>query len=393
MFTVLFVTWDGGGNVPPALGIAAELKRRGNAVRFLGHPSQKAAIDVAGFEFEAYRHAKPWSVLAARSAMTAPFAYAAVFTDTGMGEDLVESVQRTATDRVVIDGLLVGAMAGAARAGIPYSVLVHTLYGVMFPTLTTGPLSVIARVKRINPGPLYASADRILAATLEELDVGSHAGVDYTGVDFTGPVVPRNLRENPAAASIGRKSASAPLVLVSLSTTAIAGQREALQRIIDALGGLPVRAVVTTGPAIDPAELRAPANAEMRRSVPHEQLMRQASLVISHGGHATAMLALAHDLPLLIIPMNLSFDQPVIGQVIAERNAGLALGKKATVGEVRAAVERMLADPSSNPYRQAAVRLGALVRSQNGAEVAAGLIAAERPCPARRGGAVRGVSG
>ena len=34
MSEILFVTWDGGGNVPPALGIATELAARGHTVRF-----------------------------------------------------------------------------------------------------------------------------------------------------------------------------------------------------------------------------------------------------------------------------------------------------------------------------------------------------------------------
>ncbi len=40
MADILFVTWDGGGNVPPALGIARELQAQGHAVRFLGHEIQ-----------------------------------------------------------------------------------------------------------------------------------------------------------------------------------------------------------------------------------------------------------------------------------------------------------------------------------------------------------------
>ena len=372
MFSVLFVTWDGGGNVPPALGIATELKGRGNTVRFLGHPHQKDAIEAAGFGFEGFRLAKPWSVLEARSGAMAPLAYAAVFTDRSMGEDLVESVRRMPTDRVVIDGLLVGAMAGAEHAGIPYSLLVHTLYGVMYKALTAGPLSLIVRAKRLNPARLYDAADRILAVTLEELDFGAHAGVDYTGA-----VLPKNASGGEDAAPIDVDAASDPIVLVSLSTTYIDGQSEALQRILDALGGLPVRAIVTTGPALDPADLRAPASAEVHRYAPHGPLMKRASLVISHGGHATTMLALAHDLPLLILPMNPAFDQPTIGRIIAEQKAGLTLGKKATVEEIRAAVELLLPNPSR--YRKGASRLGALVRSRNGAVVAADLVEAHVP--------------
>ncbi len=370
MYSVLFVTWDGGGNVPPALGIAAELTRRGNAVRVLGHPSQKEAIEAAGFEFEGFLRAKPWSVLEARAGATAPLAYAAIFTDRRMGEDLVESVRRTPTDRVVIDGLLVGALKGAEHAGIPFSVLVHTLYGVMYKALTAGPLSLIARGKMLNPAHLYAAADRVLAVTLEQLDFGEHNGVEYTG-----PVLPENASESHGDVPIDGDAASDPVVLVSLSTTYIDGQREALQRILDALGGLPVHAIVTTGPAIEPAELRVPANAEVLGYAAHAPLMERASLVIGHGGHATTMLALAHDRPLLILPMSRAFDQPAIGRIIAEQNAGLTLGKKATVEEIRAAVKVLLPNPS--PYRQAAARLGELVRSRNGAVVAADSIEAD----------------
>jgi UDP:flavonoid glycosyltransferase YjiC (YdhE family) len=60
---VLVVTWDGGGNVPPALGIAGELVRRGHRVRFLGHERQRSSVEEAGFGFEAYRHARPYSAI------------------------------------------------------------------------------------------------------------------------------------------------------------------------------------------------------------------------------------------------------------------------------------------------------------------------------------------
>jgi UDP-N-acetylglucosamine:LPS N-acetylglucosamine transferase len=385
MDSVLFVTWDGGGNVPPALGIAAELKERGNGVRFLGHPSQRQAIERAGFTAEEFQHAKPWSVLDARSNMAAPLDYAAIFTDRGIGDDLVASVQHEPTDRVIIDGLLVGAMKRAVRAGIPYTVLVHTLYGVMHKALNTGPLSLIARGRGLNPAGLYGAADRILAATLEELDFGEHDGVDYTGPVLPGAVLSGAASAGSSAgSSAGIRAdadpASVPVVLVSLSTTYIAGQRETLQRILDALGALLVRVVVTTGPAVNPAELRVPANAEVHQYLPHAQVMPSASLVITHGGHATAMLALAHDLPLLVVPMNPIFDQPVIGRVIAEKGAGLTIDKKAPEPEIRRAVERLLPDPS--PYRQVAARLGARIRSRDGAAVAADLI--ETDVPARQ---------
>ena len=71
MSHVLFVTWDGGGNVPPALGIAGELRDRGHRVSFLGHAQQRAVIDAAGFGFTPYTHARPWSSAEPGSALSA----------------------------------------------------------------------------------------------------------------------------------------------------------------------------------------------------------------------------------------------------------------------------------------------------------------------------------
>ncbi len=48
MSTIRFVTWDGGGNVPPALGIAAELVARGHRVGVLGHERQREPVTRAG---------------------------------------------------------------------------------------------------------------------------------------------------------------------------------------------------------------------------------------------------------------------------------------------------------------------------------------------------------
>jgi hypothetical protein len=44
----VFVTWDGGGLTPPALGIAQGLGERGHTVVFAGYASQQARFQDAG---------------------------------------------------------------------------------------------------------------------------------------------------------------------------------------------------------------------------------------------------------------------------------------------------------------------------------------------------------
>ncbi|MBX3098917.1 MAG: glycosyltransferase family 1 protein [Salinibacterium sp.] len=363
MAGILFVTWDGGGNLPPALAVAHELAHRGENPRFLGHASQRSAIESAGFAFEAYRHAREWSALTRHSTLRAPLAYAGVFTDRGMGQDLLESLQREPADRVVVDGLLIGAMHGLASAGVEYQVLVHSLRSVMMRTLTGGPLALIMKVRRLDPAKHYRTAQGEIVTTLASFDPGSSEAPPTA--TYTGPVI-------PVVESAARPS-TPPVVLVSFSTTYIQGQREVLQHVLDALADLEVHAIVTTGPAVAVDDLRATSNAEIHSFVPHSELMQRASLVIGHGGHSTTMLALAHGVPLLVIPMNLGFDQPEIGRIVAERGVGLTLDRRTGTARLREAIETLL---DSSRFREQAELVGTELRARRGAREAASVVLA-----------------
>src|SRR3954452_1960243 len=121
MSEILFVTWDGGGNVPPALAIAAELRRRGHGVRFVGHRAQRLSLESAGVEVAPSRAAREFSALDANS----PFALMAMFSDRGLGRYVLEAMNARPADVVVVDCLLFGVMAELRHAGHPYVVLEH----------------------------------------------------------------------------------------------------------------------------------------------------------------------------------------------------------------------------------------------------------------------------
>jgi len=139
--------------------------------------------------------------------------------------------------------------------------------------------------------------------------------------------------------------------------------------------------VVTTGP-VAPDALRAPPHFEVHRHLPHDDIMPSAALVVGHGGHATTMRALAHGVPLLVLPMHHILDQPMIGKAIAAAGAGRVLPKTASAEQIRSAVRSLLQDPS---YRRAAAAAGARLRSRNGAIAAAdeleGLLKAIKDSP------------
>ena len=363
MSDVLFVTWDGGGNVSPAVEIAKELQRRGHRVRFLGQSQQRESLEHAGFGFSAYSKPGPWTATGKRGQLKNAVGFLSLITGRSLGRDLAAEVRGVPTDLVVIDCLLFGAMDVATREGIPYAVLVHSLYEAIDEKMAGGAPGGVARLRGLNPRKLWAGADLVVVATLEELDrTPSRA---ESKLHYTGPALPELARRATKPAS--------PRILVSLSTTYVPGQAEVIQKVLDALAELPVSVVVTTGPAVDEGMLHAPANAELHDYVLHTDVMPTTSLVIGHGGHSTTMLALAHDLPLLVIPMNLVFDQVLIGQAVTRSGAGLTIPSQSSADEISAEVQRMLADDT---FRTQAARLGEAIRAEHGTQTAAKLLLA-----------------
>src|SRR5262249_45901669 len=139
-------------------------------------------------------------------------------------------------------------------------------------------------------------ASRVLVCTSPSFDF---AADDVPGnVRYVGP----QLDDDPAAGGDGTwgDPGGRPPVLVGLSSTVMSQGGELLQGGADALGRLPVRGLVTTGPAIDPAAVRAPANVSVRRWVRHADVLPSCSAVLTHGGHGTVIKALAAGVPLVV---------------------------------------------------------------------------------------------
>lgn len=355
MSNVLFVTWDGGGNVPPALGIAAELRQRGHRVRVMGHPVQQAQVQAMGLDFTAFRTARPFNAVDSST----PIDYVGVFGDRAMGRDVVEELRREPADVVVVDCILFGAMQAIAAEGVPFVVLEHMYDAYLVRRWLRGPMGLGMVVKRIAARKLLNAAAARLVASMEELDPAG-SGPRPGNLHFTGPVV-------------GGVSASPtePTVLVSLSSVNFPGQARAMQKILDALGTLDVRGIATVGPSIGTENVTAPPNVEIRGFVPHAELLPTVSMVIGHGGHATTMAALAHDLPVLVIPMHPMLDQKMVGQSLVDAGVGRLLSKTAKPTVIAAVVNELMSD---GPHRAAATRLGVAIRATSGARTGAELI-------------------
>jgi MGT family glycosyltransferase len=192
-------------------------------------------------------------------------------------------------------------------------------------------------------------ADRMLVLTSKAFDVPTGDLPD--NLRYAGP----RLDDPPWAGEWTPPEGDEPLVLVGLSST-FQDQLGVLRRAAEALGSLPVRAVITTGPAVTPGDVDAPANVQIVAAAPHAEILRHAAAVVTHGGHGTVIKALAAGVPLVVLPMGR--DQLDVAARVAGSGAGIRLKPGASAAKLANAVRAVLGDPS---YRTAATRLAGAI--------------------------------
>ena len=103
---------------------------------------------------------------------------------------------------------------------------------------------------------------------------------------------------------------------------------------------------------------------------PQLELLRVASVVITHGGSNSAIEALIAGRPMIAIP--LAYDQPAIASRLARLHVARVLPvMRLSSRRIRAAVVEVLNNPK---YREAALKMQAELQSLRGDERAASVI-------------------
>jgi len=383
----LFVLWAGGGNVPPQLTLARRLVARGHRVRMLAPLVLREKIEAAGITYEPYHEtpehdeaiperslvrdfearSKTAEIAASRDNLVAAMARP-------VAADTLASLERRRANVVAFDFLLAGAGFAAEKAEVPAAMLIHTTYPFPAPGMPPfgmgwaplgGPVGRVREqvgrliYRQVYERPLLPRfnevratlgleplrrfdeyvrrVDRALVLTSPAFDFPSHlpSNVEYVGPQLD-PGPPTSSWESPWSPADDR-----PLVVVGLSTTYQAHD-QVLERIVEALGTLPVRALVTTGGAT----LRStpPANVHVAGFVPHAQVLPEAAVVVTHAGLGTVHAALAHGLPLVCLPIGR--DQPDNAARVEWHGVGRRLSPKSAPAAIRAAIVEVLREPA-----------------------------------------------
>ena len=113
--------------------------------------------------------------------------------------------------------------------------------------------------------------------------------------------------------------------------------------LLEALADVDCNVIATVGPSRDPAELAPfPDNAHVERYISQSLVLPLASVAVVHGGSGSTLAALAHGLPLLVVPQ--AADQfenaqqcVAIGDIIREDGARRCCSRGRAAGEGSAA--------------------------------------------------------
>jgi UDP:flavonoid glycosyltransferase YjiC (YdhE family) len=329
----LIISWDGGGNTPPALNLGARLVRQGHQVRLLGWESMASRAATAGVEFATYPSVPPWPPeLAFEDALEERLLPALL--GPGTRDDVLSEAKGFTPDVVVVDCMMDAGLEAARMLGLPRAVLVHLPYSAFL--YEWGDEATRAKKARY-----LDEAGAVLALVPPGFDTPCPlpANTRYVGpITDPNPPPPLLSRDAGLLAEPGD-----PWVLLSLSTT-VQGQGAALPPMLDAVAALPVRVLLTLGGVLPASAVDPPENVTVRGFVPHHLVLPHMAAVISHGGLSTITAALTAGVPLLCIPQGR--DQSDNAKRVAASGVGRALATNASPAQITCALKELLADPA-----------------------------------------------
>jgi len=377
---ILWLNWSGGGNLPPSLGVARVLKERGHEVAFAGRPEMVPRVKTAGFRAieitEAYAQVEryPQGHFMTRAAcyLTAPAVEA----------QIRAIVTTEAPDIVLIDAMFPAALAQARDFVQPTAVFVHTFvfrqldmwrkfFGIFDNMRQQAGFGSLPQVDE-----LWRANDKIISTSLAAFDAPPQPGWEM--VRHAGPALEDEKFAVPTPLPWSENDPT-PVVMVSFSTGFEQRNVDKVQRALDALANESVHVVATTGGIVAPNEVASPPNAVVLNYAAHDPIMRRAAMVVTHGGHGTAMRALRHGVPMAVIP-GPAGDQPYVAAAVQEWGAGLALASDASVEAIRDAAQRILGTPSYREHaRHRAGMLAAIDGATNAADEVEALLSATTP--------------
>lgn len=359
---MLFSFAGGNGHLQPLVPIARVAANAGHTVAFAGQSAMVSAIEAAGFTafatggttFSATNERLPLlTVDRAREDRDLREGFAKRLARERVGA-LLALCNTWQPDLLVCDEIDFGAMIAAEKLGMPYaSVLVIAAGSFVRQEVVGAALNTVRAAFALPPDPDLAMLSRYL--------VISPFPPGYRDPAFPLPATAHAIRPlTLGSAPLQTAPAwplhlpNAPLVYFTLGTVFNVESGDLFERVLAGLREQPVNVIATVGRELDPALFGPqPPHLQLAQYIPQAELLPHCAAVISHGGSGSVMGALAHGLPMVLLPMGA--DQPLNAERCVALGVAAALDAvAATPQAISAALTTILADAT---YRRQAERL------------------------------------
>jgi len=162
-----------------------------------------------------------------------------------------------------------------------------------------------------------------------------------------------------------------PIVYASMGTL-LNGLEHVYKTILGVFEKLPeIQLVFSIGTNIDPNDLGPiPSNAIIVRTAPQIELLKRATLCVTHAGLNTALESLSQGVPMVAIPIG--YDQPGVAARIAHHGVGEFVElQDLTIEHLGGVIQKVMENPV---YRDKARYFRKVIAETNGLDVAADAI-------------------
>jgi zeaxanthin glucosyltransferase len=398
-----FICANVSGHLNPMTALARALQARNHEVVFLYSSSACGLPSVPGPAEDHFKEmVRDVSTLQGDEVVNRALRAGLARTETIL-ESLPAMVRTNRVDALILDTFQRYAELGAMKLDIPYAHVTHSLpfdYSGYTPPLyrdwphETTPEAIernremiaqlTERIGRVS-GPVRAYAERAgLKVNWADLSstISKRAWITQTpaAFDFESPHWPSQFHHTgPFHDGEGRdkldfpweRLTGEPMVYASMGTI-VNGRPDVFRTIVAALAKhRDLQLVLSIGNQIDPDEIGpAPSNAIIVKQAPQLELLKKASVCITHAGLNTVLESLAQGVPQVAIPV--TFDQPGVAARIVDKQTGVVTSlDKLTVSHLSTLITEVLTNPI---FRDNARKLQKAIAEANGLSVAADLI-------------------
>jgi MGT family glycosyltransferase len=389
------------GHINPMSALARHLQARGHDVVFLYLSSANGLPCIPGDKRDDLNANRPdISQLEGNEALALYCGVAAKETE-AIFKSLPRMLEKTGVEALVLDPIQFFVELAAMKLRIPYVTVANALY-IDFSGYT--PAGIFGWPHETTPDALARNLQAVTAAVRfcynegtksYAKELGFKADLDHPSwifselayitqlpkeFDFENPLLPPQFHyTGPFHDGKGRQPVDfpwdrltgEPLIYASMGTI-MNGRADVFRTIAAGVANhRGTQLVLSIGDRLDPKQIGpVPGNAIIVNQAPQLELLKRASVCITHAGLNTVLESLAQGVPQLAIPV--TFEQPGIAARIAAKKTGVTMSFADLTSEhLSTLLDEVL---NCSIYRENARKFQEIISKTNGLALAANIV-------------------